>query len=584
MVKKKTKIIYEKGKEVGMKAIKTKLIIFGVIALIVVGGLVAIFTLFPFAIQVGNGGSSNGYVEYSSLPGTPTLNAISPNPDMDSTISLDWSDSLRLWYYNVWRKKSGGSWSIIKRGATSSSFIDPNVPTNGLYYYKIEAVNNVGDVFSGYKSVQIENPNLPGSDPEAHLNIIVPNPSYDGGIQLTWTIESGVIHYTLIQRRLQGGSWSNIKQFDNVYGGGAWLDNTVPTYGTYEYRIKTVYRIFVGELLYWSNVQSVVIAQAALPPDPVPIAPVLNSIIPSPDLDGDIDLSWNQVSGATRYNVYRKVAGGSYARIARIHGVTYIDNDLTNGVYYYKVRATNTEGSSPNSNVVSITVQIYEPLATTLNSIIPNPDTDGNIDLSWASVLDATSYKVYRDNTLITTTTLTSYTDSGLTDGTYSYKVISTNVDGDSGDSNIQSVTVVIPIILILPEATTLKLIYPIIDIDGDIELSWSSISLATEYKVYRDNILIKTTTSTSYIDSGLIDGVYEYKIVCTNADGDSGDSNIQSVTVQISKIVPLLEEPLITPEQIIIIVVVSITLISIIILIQRYNKKKKQQRISIKK
>ncbi|KKN04823.1 hypothetical protein LCGC14_1093460, partial [marine sediment metagenome] len=92
--------------------------IFGFISIYLIGSFVGLWLFAPL-----NGGGGDPPTMYASLPGTPTLNVIQPNPDTDDTITLDWSDSLRLWHYNVWRKVSGGSWDIIKIALTSSFFI-----------------------------------------------------------------------------------------------------------------------------------------------------------------------------------------------------------------------------------------------------------------------------------------------------------------------------------------------------------------------------------------------------------------------------------------------------------------------------
>ncbi len=438
------------------------ILVIGFVSTYFVGDYVGLWALDP-----GDGGGLGS--TYTSLPGTPTLNQISPNPDTDSIISLDWSDSLRLDYYYVWRKKSGGSWAVIKRGVISSSFVDSSAKTNGLYYYRIEAINNMGGVYSTYKSVRIENPDLPGSAREAHLNIIVPNPSYDGEIQLTWTVESTEYHTVRVQRRLMEGSWGNVQKFGNAHGAGMWLDNTVDTFGTYEYRIRTSYGGIIVAY-YWSNVQSVVIAQ----------------------LGDDI-------------------------------------------------------GDDGGGDII-----VEPPEATTLNPIIPSPDTDGNIELSWSSVSDATSYEVYRDNILRTTTTSTSYTDSDLTDGFYEYKIVCINVEGISDDSNIQSVTVSILAVLVIPNAPILNPISPSTDIDGSITINWASVSGATSYEIYRSIsdgifVLIQTVTLTSLTDSGLSDGTYNYKIISKNNDGTSGFSNIQSVIV-LKPVIPTV--PIVPPVE----------------------------------
>lgn len=65
------------------------------------------------------------------------------------------------------------------------------------------------------------------------------------------------------------------------------------------------------------------------------------------------------------------------------------------------------------------------------------------IDLSWSSVSDAVSYKVYRDGSLITSPTTTFYSDTGLSPKTtYSYTISAVNIyGGESAQSSSVSAT-----------------------------------------------------------------------------------------------------------------------------------------------
>ncbi|HMF34206.1 MAG TPA: fibronectin type III domain-containing protein [Candidatus Lokiarchaeia archaeon] len=84
--------------------------------------------------------------------------------------------------------------------------------------------------------------------------------------------------------------------------------------------------------------------------------------------------------------------------------------------------------------------------------ISPNPSTTGQVTLSWTAASGATSYKVYRYTSYITTvnssvtlagmTTSTSYTENITVSGTYYYVVIASNPTGDSAISNCQTVVV----------------------------------------------------------------------------------------------------------------------------------------------
>jgi hypothetical protein len=73
-----------------------------------------------------------------------------------------------------------------------------------------------------------------------------------------------------------------------------------------------------------------------------------------------VSLGWNQVSGnvAVQFNVERRVAGGSFAEIARVDNATsYIDGTAVAGLSYeYRVRAIGTTANSGYSNTTTAVV------------------------------------------------------------------------------------------------------------------------------------------------------------------------------------------------------------------------------------
>ncbi len=196
--------------------------------------------------------------------------------------------------------------------------------------------------------------------------------------------------------------------------------------------------------------------------DPVehtpPAAPVLNLIIPNPNTNGDIYLSWTRVEDNERYYIY-KYKDGRYIGLASTARTSFWIKELESGKYRFVVKARNEYGSSPSSNAQFVQVIIFaipdpipDPIITppatpVLDQFIPNVDIDGVVKLTWTAISNADSYKIYRSKDggtyeIVTTVSTNSYTDNGLEDGIYIYKIKAINNAGDSNVSNIQAVKV----------------------------------------------------------------------------------------------------------------------------------------------
>ena len=83
-----------------------------------------------------------------------------------------------------------------------------------------------------------------------------------------------------------------------------------------------------------------------------------------------LDLSWNNSSGATSYQVYRSSSSsGPWVKIVYNGSeIGFSDIGLSSGItYYYAVKATNSAGSSLLSSAVSVTTTVAVTFTVTYN-------------------------------------------------------------------------------------------------------------------------------------------------------------------------------------------------------------------------
>ncbi len=163
--------------------------------------------------------------------------------------------------------------------------------------------------------------------------------------------------------------------------------------------------------------------------------------------NAQVALSWSASSGASSYNVKRSTtSGGPYTTVGSPTNPGYTNTGLTNGTtYYYVVTAVNGSGESGNSSQVSATPQVAAPSApTNVTATVGN----AQVALSWSASSGATSYNVKRSTTsggpytTVGSPTTPGYTNTGLTNGTtYYYVVTAVNGSGESGNSSQVSAT-----------------------------------------------------------------------------------------------------------------------------------------------
>jgi fibronectin type 3 domain-containing protein len=270
-----------------------------------------------------------------------------------------------------------------------------------------------------------------------------------------------------------------------------------------------------------------------------------------------ISVSWNYVSGASSYRVYRSnSSNGYYSQLDTAYNTSYTDTGLSpNTTYYYKVSAWNDYGESSQSlNYGSATTQPPEegkgeaPAAPT--GVTATAQSSNSISVSWAYVSGADSYRVYRANSPYEyysphdTAYNTSYTDTGLSSNTtYYYKVSAYNNSAGEGEQSYSiSATTAIDTLATPTNVTATA------QSSNSIYVSWSQVSGASGYHVYRaDSSGIYSTLpdifGISFTNTGLLPGTtYSYRVSAYNNSG--GESERSS---PVSAITPLPESGTLT-------------------------------------
>jgi fibronectin type 3 domain-containing protein len=356
--------------------------------------------------------------------------------------------------YDVYRGTSpGGEGSTpVATNVATTSFTDTGRTNGTTYYYTVAAVNAVG--VSPQSNEASATPRA--AVPSAPTGLAAS--AGNGLVALSWTVPnsdggSPITGYDVYRGTSPGGE-SATPVATNV-ASNSFTDSGLTNGTTYYYKVAAVNAA-------GTSPQSGEVSATPQPAVTVPSAP---QSLAATGGNGAVQLSWTapaSTGGAavTGYNVYRGTSAGGEAATPVATNVTttsFIDNPLTNGTtYYYTVKAVNSAGVSPASNEASAT-----PRATVPSAPLGTTASAGNasVTVSWSAPATnggspVTGYNVYRGTSpggesgppVASNVTTTSFTDTGLANGTtYYYKVAAVNAVGTSAQSSEVSATPHVP-------------------------------------------------------------------------------------------------------------------------------------------
>jgi titin len=227
----------------------------------------------------------------------------------------------------------------------------------------------------------------------------------------------------------------------------SYTDAGLGSSATYYYKIQATN---AGGNSTWSNEAS---AKTDTPPATLPAAP--SNLVATANGASVINLTWiDNATNETSYILQRSLTSGSgFTTIVTLAANTtsYSNSGLNSSTtYYYRVQASNSNGSSTWSNVANATTATSGPpsapgnltaVATGCNSVLlkwfDNSGNETSFDLRRSTSQNGT-YSTIATLPANTTT----YTNTGLTKGRkYYYKVRAKNSAGNSAYSNIASAT-----------------------------------------------------------------------------------------------------------------------------------------------
>lgn len=482
----------------------------------------------------GGGGENNS-------PSAPT--GVSANVN-GTSIQVSWNSVSGTSSYRVYRASSGsGPYSQIGTSG-STYYYDNNPMTNN--YYKVTAIGSNGSESekSSYAYCQYSGGGGGGGGTAPSAPTGVSAIVSGSRIRVSWNSVSNANEY-LVYWSEDGynyeycvGVTSNTYIYD--------FEDEVPYENNY-YKVKASNNY--GESPFSSSAYCHYTSGGG---STTPDAPTNVSA----NVSGtSVYVSWSYVSAASFYRIFRSsTRSRSYSLIGTSSSTYYYDNNpLPDN--YYKVTSVGSDGSESemSSNAYchysggggggtvpsAPTGVTAENMGTTL---VPN------VRISWNSVANATSYKVYRSSTASGTysqigssTSNTYLYDGSPMQGKNYYKVKAVNNAGESSYSSYAMFNY---------STTAVEPCPPSVTVTGSstcLTVKWTASTgfgcgTPTKYEVYKrdpftSNMnLVTTTTSTSYKHYDVHPGYNRYAVKAVNNYGTSGAAYGTSPSISLSK------------------------------------------------
>lgn len=428
-------------------------------------------------------------------------------------VSITWEQVNDTAGYKIYRRKIDGEYTQIGdvRGFQTVAFTDKTAKSGTEYTYCVKAYNafNEGEISAERTLVYLKQPTLTKAG------------SVYGGIELIWKKSSGAEGYTVYRKNgkedvviaeLEGDETTLL------------LDKNVKNNKKYEYTVIAHKGIHRSSFAYRTSKVYIT-------------APTLKK---ASVCNGYVKVSWEKTKTADKYRVYRKTASTDWEYLDTVSKKysTFKDETVKNGEsYVYTVRAIDSKYNSGYDRAGVTANYVSAPKGVTLKNYYSN-----SIRVKWESVSGAKEYIIYRKDTKnkswvkVCETASCQYKDCDIVNGreyTYSVKAKGEN-GGISGYSKNIKITA-------LKRPTEIKLSCTV----NGVKISWTKMSSATGYRIYRkvegssDWNLIKkidSASTTSYTDTKAKDGkTYSYRVLQVK-NSEKGSFLKDGVTIKFIK------------------------------------------------
>ncbi|GHV72835.1 hypothetical protein AGMMS49940_01370 [Spirochaetia bacterium] len=484
-------------------------------------------TTYYFTVKAGNGaGWTAGSSPVIGTTGSLTApSGLSVSAQTQTSLAISWNVVSGTASYKIYRSGS------IAGNSDTTAYTDTGLAAGTTYSYTVSAVSSGGtegpqsSAVSGTTLALISDP-LPGTPGGVGITVLSSTE-----IRVSWTTVSGADSYMVYYGTEAAGSI----QWAGITSGSPFTITGLQPGTAYYFTVKA------GNSAGWSGGSSPVSGTTAALAAPSGLSVTAQSA-------SGITVSWGAVTGASSYKIYRaNSSSGPFTGSIGISNTTaFTDTGLTaNTSYWYKVSAVNGTEGAQSAAVSGTTGDIILAAPSGLSATAQSASA---MAISWNAVSGAASYKIYRLNsssgawTSVGASSTTAYSDAGLTANTMYYYTVSAVTGG--GTEGTQSAAV---------SGTTTALAAPTglsvtVQSSSGITVSWSAVTGASSYKIYRANSSsgpftgsIGISNTTAFTDTGLTaNTTYWYKVSAVNGTEGAQSGAVSGTTLRVVTVTTL--------------------------------------------
>ncbi|MCD6217411.1 hypothetical protein J7L05_06085 [bacterium] len=437
-------------------------------------------------------------------PGEPGNACVMPLPptgvsatdgNFPDKVTVSWNAAVGATGYNIYRD------SVVQLANHPGITWDDMTVTPGVVYnYQVETVNGCGT--SALAPVA---PGEPGNAcvlPVAPAWITASDGTFTDRIQIDWALVAGATGYNIYR------DLNPVPVATNV-AAPTWDDSAVNICENHDYEASAVSACGEGPKSASDTGYS----------EEFPAAPT--GVNATDDAFPDkVTVSWNAVTGATSYDIYRDtiLVQDDFA------GLTWDDTTVTPGtIYNYQVEAVNACGNGP--------IAPGAPGEPGNACVLPTDPTgvdatDGTfpdkVTVSWNAVGGATGYNIYRDSGLVQANHpgITWDDTTAVPPVVYNYQVeaingcgVSNKAPADPGEPGNACELPDTPTGLAASDGTH----------TDRVQLSWTAAAGALSYDIIRNSGFLINVPGITHDDMTATAGViYTYEVEAVNACGNS--------------------------------------------------------------